>query len=79
MESATRILHCINLIWITDIAEQQYIMTARIVIHSYIHIHSIDPSCCHLTKGCGTCQNIQKHARHIKLLQCKNWHSHVSQ
>jgi len=25
MESATRILHCISLIWITNIAEQQYI------------------------------------------------------
>ena len=37
MESATRILHCINLIWITDIVELQYIMTARIVIHTYIY------------------------------------------
>jgi hypothetical protein len=31
MESVTRILRCINLIWITDIVEQQYIMTARTV------------------------------------------------
>jgi hypothetical protein len=68
MESATRILHCINLIWITDIAEQQYIMTARIVIHSYIHIHSIDPSCCHLTKGCGTCQKHTKACKTYKII-----------
>jgi len=32
MESVARTLHCINLIWITGIVEQQYIMTVRIVI-----------------------------------------------
>ena len=32
MESVTRIFNCINLIWVTDIVDQQYIMTARIVI-----------------------------------------------
>jgi hypothetical protein len=32
MESMARILHCINVIWITDIVEQQYIVTARTVI-----------------------------------------------
>ena len=32
MESVTRIFNSINLIWVTDIVEQQYVMTARIVI-----------------------------------------------
>ena len=32
MESVTRILYCINLVWITDTVEQQYVMTARTVI-----------------------------------------------
>jgi hypothetical protein len=32
MESVARILHFIILIWITDILEQQYIMTAITVI-----------------------------------------------
>jgi hypothetical protein len=32
MESVTRILHSTNLNWITVIVEQQYIMTAKIVI-----------------------------------------------
>jgi hypothetical protein len=32
MESVPRIFNCINLIWVTDIVEQQYIMAVRIVI-----------------------------------------------
>jgi hypothetical protein len=32
MELVTRIFNCINLIWVTDIVKQQYIMTARIAI-----------------------------------------------
>jgi len=32
MKSMTRIVHCINLIWITNIEEQKYIMTAKTVI-----------------------------------------------
>ena len=32
VESVTRIFNCINLIWVRDIVEQRYIMTARIVI-----------------------------------------------
>jgi len=32
MELVTRILHYINLIWITDTVEQQYIKKARTVI-----------------------------------------------
>ena len=32
MELVTRIFNCINLIWVTDVVEQQYIMTVRIVI-----------------------------------------------
>ena len=32
MELVTKILHYINLIWITDIVEQQYIKKARTVI-----------------------------------------------
>ena len=32
MESVTRIFNCINLMWVTDIVEQQYIMTLRTVI-----------------------------------------------
>jgi len=32
MELVTRILHDISLVWITDIVEQQCIMTARTVI-----------------------------------------------
>jgi hypothetical protein len=31
MELVTRIFNCINLIWETDIAEEPYIMTVRIV------------------------------------------------
>jgi hypothetical protein len=32
MELVTKILNCINLIWTTDIEEQQYIMTVGIVV-----------------------------------------------
>jgi len=32
MELVIRMLHCINLIWITYTVEQQYIMTTRTVI-----------------------------------------------
>jgi len=32
VESVTWIFNCINLIWVTDIVEQQYIMTVRRVI-----------------------------------------------
>ena len=32
MESVARIMHFINLIWITDVLQQQYIMTAVTVI-----------------------------------------------
>jgi len=32
MELVTRNFNCINLIWVTDNVEEQYIMTRRIVI-----------------------------------------------
>ena len=32
MESVTRIFNSISLLWVTDIVEQQYRMTVRIVI-----------------------------------------------
>ena len=36
--SMTRIFNCISLIWVTDIVEQQYIVTVRIVIKLQIGI-----------------------------------------
>ena len=36
MELLTKIFNCINLIWIKDTAEQQYIMTVRVKIKSQI-------------------------------------------
>jgi len=36
MESVTRMLHGISLIWITDAVEQQYIITARTIIEFQI-------------------------------------------